>query len=173
MANIDLFTQDTLTEQPRKPRDQSLASQSPASHNSRKQKKLERSCILCHRRKIRCDRSSPCSACLRTGVLCCYPVPEQPARKPHKTTIADVASRLAQLERTIVAISNEPQISPSNDLNDGLDMSPTAAIDSVAADEANPCSSNQEVLLQNGYSSQYFNEVLLSRLLEEVWYQAI
>ncbi|CAK7204206.1 hypothetical protein SEUCBS139899_006960 [Sporothrix eucalyptigena] len=65
---------------------------------------LERSCIVCHRRKVKCDKTMPCANCVRSGVLCCYPSNKRAPRQP-KTTIADIASRLVQLERTIVAVA--------------------------------------------------------------------
>ncbi|KIH86491.1 hypothetical protein SPBR_08136 [Sporothrix brasiliensis 5110] len=65
---------------------------------------IERSCIVCHRRKVRCDKTMPCAGCVRSGVLCCYPSIKRAPRQS-KTTIADIASRLVQLERTIVAVA--------------------------------------------------------------------
>ncbi|ERT03289.1 hypothetical protein HMPREF1624_01596 [Sporothrix schenckii ATCC 58251] len=65
---------------------------------------VERSCIVCHRRKVRCDKTMPCAGCVRSGVLCCYPSNKRAPRQS-KTTIADIASRLVQLERTIVAVA--------------------------------------------------------------------
>ncbi|CAK7211649.1 hypothetical protein SCUCBS95973_001186 [Sporothrix curviconia] len=67
-------------------------------------KVVERSCIVCHRRKVKCDKTVPCANCVRSGVLCCYPSNKRAPRQP-KTTIADIASRLVQLERTIVAVA--------------------------------------------------------------------
>lgn len=32
---------------------------------------MNRSCTLCRKRKVRCDRESPCSACVRTGCTPC------------------------------------------------------------------------------------------------------
>ncbi|CAK7264707.1 hypothetical protein SEPCBS119000_001131 [Sporothrix epigloea] len=87
----------------------STAATSPAYHGvqSRRlphKRPAERSCILCHRRKVKCDKTVPCANCVRSGVLCCYPSNKRAPRQP-KTTIADIASRLMQLERTIVAVA--------------------------------------------------------------------
>jgi hypothetical protein len=135
-----------------------------STHVIIKKKRPERSCILCHRRKIRCDKKSPCASCARTGVLCCYPGPEPPTRRPHKSTIADVSARLAQLERTILAINNHSSPNTSGD-DTAPDPRSTARVSMRGSKTGQ---SNEEVLVQNGYSSTYFNEVLFSRVLEEV-----
>lgn len=147
---------------------------SPAPPAARRPRTVERSCLLCHQRKIRCDKRSPCSSCVRTGVLCCYPSAEQPARKPRKTTISDVAERLGRLERTLVAISSAesplPQGTAVSESARARSASPeldqAANIDESASEVA---SVSGELLLQNGDSNGYYiNEVMFSRILEEV-----
>jgi hypothetical protein len=39
-----------------------------------------RSCAVCRTRKVRCDRRSPCSNCLRANIACVYPTPNRPPR---------------------------------------------------------------------------------------------
>jgi hypothetical protein len=130
----------------------------------KKGKRADRSCLLCHRRKIRCDKKSPCSSCARQRVLCCYPGLESTPRRPQKTTISDVAERLAQLERTVRAISST-DFKPHNSNEDDKYTVNTPLENLPVADEGAPLSG---VLVQSGDSSRYFNEVLLSRVLEEV-----
>lgn len=131
-----------------------------------KQKRLHRSCVLCHQRKIRCDKKEPCRNCIRADVLCYYPEPEQSVRRPHKTTIADVSARLARLERTISALSNSPamkqDVTPPGQraTEDFNSMEPHGSLVEGA--------SSEEKLVQGDSSSLYFNEALLSRVLEEV-----
>ena len=130
---------------------------------ARRPKKIERSCVLCHRRKIRCDKKSPCSTCTKTGVLCCYPSAEQPVRRPRKTTISDVAERLVQLERTLYAISStdsQPDVGSPGDREGTAQPS--------KEDEVETESVTEEFLLQNGDTSRYMNDLLISRVLEEV-----
>ncbi len=168
--------------------------------------KVERSCIVCHRRKVRCDKTAPCSNCMRSGVLCCYPSEDRPRRQP-KTTIAGIAQRLVQLERTIVAVAGGDAGSANEVDDDGVEVSagssaandgggssgrplvtalhkretdsmPTlsamsaperggVADDDDTASEAG-AGDARDILLKNSYSSYYINEVLLSRVLEEV-----
>ena len=35
-----------------------------------------KSCLECRRRKIKCDRSIPCSYCVKVKIKCCYPAPK-------------------------------------------------------------------------------------------------
>lgn len=135
---------------------------------ARRPKKVERSCILCHRRKIRCDKRSPCSTCTRAGLLCCYPpAAEQLARRPRKTTIADVAERLVRLERTLVAISSSDQQTDAGPQMPGSAQVPPLVGGEVAGIGAGK-SVMEEFLVQSGDSSRYINEILISRVLEEV-----
>lgn len=186
---------------------------------------------MCHRRKVRCDKTMPCANCVRSGVLCCYPSSKR-TRQP-KTTIADIASRLVQLERTIVAVAGgdggggddsggyESDTAPAptqarvssnghgngNTGNGSLGAAmerraagrnaPTSISTALAANHGDETRSSgtptggageddtspsrdgtqsengaaaQEILLQNAYASRYINELLLSKILDEVSY---
>lgn len=130
-----------------------------------RQKRLDRSCVLCHQRKIRCDKKSPCRNCTRADVLCCYPSPEQAVRRPQKTTIADVSARLARLERTIHALSSDSPIK-----HDAESPEPSPHDFNVAAHDipAPGSPGGQEKLVQGDSSSHYYNDALLARVMEEV-----
>ncbi|OGM39670.1 fungal specific transcription factor domain protein [Aspergillus bombycis] len=39
------------------------------------------SCVVCARRKVRCDRNDPCSACIKRGVECVFPTHIPPRRR--------------------------------------------------------------------------------------------
>ncbi|KAL7956638.1 hypothetical protein V8C34DRAFT_208687 [Trichoderma compactum] len=143
----------------------------PSPHPRRKP---DRSCVLCHRRKIRCDRQTPCLACVRARLTCTYPASDKPVRRVRKATIADVASRISDLEKTIVAASSIDQgntvrrslpphahVSASVGLPVSLPVSPH---ESPQEPQEIP---SEEVLIRNGTSSQYFNELLISKVIEE------
>lgn len=51
------------------------ASASVSAPNSRL-----RSCLICRRRKVRCDKASPCSNCRRANVACVVPSDDRPPR---------------------------------------------------------------------------------------------
>lgn len=126
-----------------------------------------RSCLTCHHRKIRCDKRSPCSNCARNNVLCCYPGIEQVRHRPQRTTIGEISARLARLERTICAITENGPTTPD------LDRKPAAEITAPHSDGATgegprAESSPEELLVQDGDTSRYINEVILSRILDKV-----
>jgi hypothetical protein len=139
------------------------SSESGRAKPSTGRRRIERSCILCHRRKVKCNKQMPCSNCTRAGVLCCYvPVEKQESRKS-RTTISDIANRLGQLERTIVAIS-------SSDGQQGRRGSALQAIPEASSSNGNHnkesgAVSREGILLHN---RQYVNDALLSRLIEGV-----
>ncbi|EHK51002.1 hypothetical protein TRIATDRAFT_210411 [Trichoderma atroviride IMI 206040] len=56
------------------------------------------SCVTCARRKVKCDKLSPCSACSKSQVACIYrdPVPSQRYRK--RVTQRDLLSKIQELE---------------------------------------------------------------------------
>jgi len=128
--------------------------------------RIERSCVMCHQRKIRCDKRSPCSNCARADLFCCYPEPERAGRRPPKTTIAELANRVARLERTIIAISD----GTSQDQNGETESARTPQSENLITDkmQTSEVTPAEELLIQDGYSSRYVNEVLLSRILDEV-----
>ncbi|KFY79619.1 hypothetical protein V499_01405 [Pseudogymnoascus sp. VKM F-103] len=138
------------------------------------QKPKTRSCQLCHQRKIRCDKTLPCSNCVRGHTSCHYPGNERKARRPHKTTITDVASRVTKLERVIAAMSNHHGIATEAaattegqafHTHDGAGISRCSEVTIANHPETREKreSSTEELLVQDGESSCYVNEVLLSR----------
>jgi hypothetical protein len=39
------------------------------------------SCVVCHKRKVKCDRGKPCANCVRNDVVCEYKLPPAPKRR--------------------------------------------------------------------------------------------
>jgi hypothetical protein len=39
------------------------------------------SCVVCHKRKVKCDRSKPCGNCIRNNAECEYKLPPAPKRR--------------------------------------------------------------------------------------------
>ncbi|CAJ2508055.1 Uu.00g092410.m01.CDS01 [Anthostomella pinea] len=56
-------------------------------------------CVLCQNRKIKCDRNSPCSNCIKANVACTPSVPA-PARKRRRPN-QDLQQRLARCEELL------------------------------------------------------------------------
>ncbi|KAF4415157.1 Zn2 Cys6 DNA-binding [Fusarium acutatum] len=51
-----------------------------------------RSCVTCRRRKVKCDKATPCANCVRHGSKCVFPPPGRARPKPH----ARAAERILQ-----------------------------------------------------------------------------
>ncbi|KAE8415103.1 fungal-specific transcription factor domain-containing protein [Aspergillus pseudocaelatus] len=47
------------------------------------------SCMVCARRKVRCDRNDPCSACIKRGVECVFPTHIPPRRRKRQRSEED------------------------------------------------------------------------------------
>ena len=62
-----------------------------------------RSCIACRRRKIRCDRNTPCGYCTKLRAQCVYLGPEHEIRKPPDTD-NEVLARLKRIETSLVRL---------------------------------------------------------------------
>jgi hypothetical protein len=148
----------------------------PQSHGrgSRASRQSDRSCVTCHRRKVRCDKRLPCAACARGGRECRYEdVTEKPRRRrPRQTTIADVVSRVSDLERSIVGASTPSSTqrvpvrrgSSMRRVPDAAQGTPLTAYGPTTVDTE----STNEVLVQNGPTSQYVDESVISRMIEAV-----
>jgi hypothetical protein len=144
-------------------------------------RRIERSCAVCHRRKVRCNKTLPCSPCIRSGFECTYPIAGPPVRRAKKTTISDVASRISHMEKTLEAFKASqvatPQpsesISSLTPTNTSI-VTPTTTFNGVESRESVPRSNATErnrdegLLLNKGRFSHYVNEVLLSRVIEQV-----
>lgn len=144
-------------------------------------RRIERSCAVCHRRKVRCDKTLPCSHCTRSGFECTYPPAGPIVRRAKKTTINDVASRISQMEKTIEAFkagqvaSPRPSGSISSPTPTNTSITTSAATfnggesrESVPGSNAAERNRNEGLLLNKGRISHYVNEVLLSRVIEQV-----
>ncbi|EAW20262.1 Zn(II)2Cys6 transcription factor domain-containing protein [Aspergillus fischeri NRRL 181] len=115
--------------------------------------KMDISCALCRRRKVRCDRAHPCSNCSRADILCIYPERRKRSRQTKEPAMEEILRRISRVERTIAAFS------------------PGQSADSIGCDPQ--LSSNLEyeaagVLSKDGETSRYFNEALLQQILSQV-----
>lgn len=127
---------------------------------------VTRSCLACNRKKIRCNKRQPCSSCLRAGRPCEYPASGPRIRRPKKTIIADMSSRIAELEKSLANAKELDPITPSPHWSEPVASSGQLknALYSGPSDHR----SRGDIVVQKGSSSQYFNEILLSRVINEV-----
>lgn len=60
-----------------------------------------RSCVTCRRRKVRCNKRSPCSNCVKANIDCIFPPPGRAPRRTKRPPDAELLSRLRRLEGVI------------------------------------------------------------------------
>ncbi|KAM5370301.1 hypothetical protein ACJZ2D_008597 [Fusarium nematophilum] len=130
---------------------------------------IERSCAVCHRRKVRCDKKIPCSQCTRGDFPCSYPPAGPITRRARKTTINDVASRIEEMEKTIEAFASGKASGASASPSSQQQPTPT-----YTARTSNPPDTKTReqhpsdgVLLNKGTVSHFVSEVLFSRAIEQ------
>jgi hypothetical protein len=66
-----------------------------------------RSCVTCRRRKVRCNKRTPCSNCVKAGIECVFPPPGRAPRKSKRPQDAELLSRLRRLEGVIEHLSGK------------------------------------------------------------------
>lgn len=93
-----------------------------------------RSCVTCRRRKVRCNKRSPCSNCVKAGIDCVFPPPGRAPRKSKRPADAALLSRLRRLEGVIEHLSgNNPEagsstsVSPTQPVTASFDFASTAS----------------------------------------------
>ncbi|KAJ5444234.1 uncharacterized protein N7458_008106 [Penicillium daleae] len=73
-----------------------------------------RSCVTCRRRKVRCNKRSPCSNCVKAGIDCVFPPPGRAPRKSKRPPDAELLSRLRRLEGVIEHLSGKNGENPGS-----------------------------------------------------------
>lgn len=61
-------------------------------------------CLECRRRKIGCDRSRPCSYCVKNKIQCVYPTPPRPPDTDGTDKTENVQRRVDGLEERLIAL---------------------------------------------------------------------
>ena len=126
---------------------------------------VERSCIRCHQRKVRCNKANPCVTCVRAKVPCRYPGPERTKRRSQTNTLVKVGHRLDVRERPVTGISHA-----ENPTVDQADIGPEFATLTPArlvAGKSSDADHSGGFLLKDGSSTRYINEFTFSRVLDK------
>lgn len=58
-------------------------------------------CVLCQRRKVKCDRRQPCATCAKAWLVCEYREPLPPRRRKKKDSEASLAARVRHYEHAL------------------------------------------------------------------------
>lgn len=87
-------------------KDQDTKQQQKQQQQSQK-RRLNQACLLCRRKKIKCDSVQPsCSNCNRRGIQCIYPEVRKRGRPPRSYTFADFAVPGQPLPPELQRLSN-------------------------------------------------------------------
>ena len=97
------------------PRSQTLLNGSAAAGQASRLN--PRSCVTCRKRKVRCDKTEPCTNCRKAGIECIFPSPGRAPRRSKKPPDAELLARLKRLEGVVQKLGKGP---------DGEDLSPEA-----------------------------------------------
>ncbi|CAK7203833.1 hypothetical protein SEUCBS139899_006582 [Sporothrix eucalyptigena] len=119
-----------------------------------------RSCLPCKAKKIRCDKRQPCQGCVRAGRACTYPPAGPRLRRTKKSMMAAMAARISELEKELklTKVTKSPSKAVIQQTKECTPVAPTTS---------SSANSGKDILVQDGSSSQYFNEVLLSRVMAD------
>lgn len=119
-----------------------------------------RSCVTCRRRKVRCNKRSPCSNCVKAGIDCAFPPPGRAPRKSKRPPDAELLSRLRRLEGVIEHLSGKnpeaggsTSVSPTQPAPSTFDFSASTTTTTTATTSATapaPASASAESKDQNG-----------------------
>jgi hypothetical protein len=117
-----------------------------------------RSCVTCRRRKVRCNKRSPCSNCVKTNVECVFPPPGRAPRKSKRPPDAELLSRLRRLEGVIQHLSDKNgeagSVSSLSPIQTASSTLPSAAPTNTTANTSPPASINPKTFVdlkaQNG-----------------------
>lgn len=127
---------------------------------------VERSCIRCHERKVRCDRDKPCSNCIRSQIACRYPGPERTKRRSQRQPQAkteQLGPRLARLERAIAALAQQ---GPPGEHDRPSHASSTHTSEMNANEYGS--GTGKGLLVTEGTSTRYMDESLFLQVLDKV-----
>ena len=125
---------------------------------------MGRSCINCHKRKVRCDRKTPCSQCVRSKWSCIYPNLDQETAK-RSSPLQDITSRLDRLESRLLEVL-EKQTSALSLPGESSQPNSEPAGKRVRIERTD--SQRWEVLLRHGNRVHYVDNRNLLDLFQDV-----
>lgn len=142
--------------------------QSPSRIEARRYN-VERSCLRCHERKIRCDKQSPCSACTKSanGESCRYPSFERVKRRSRKHHTTPPSQKVETLE---YASSNGTRRNSNSNpaIEARHSFSPPSRQNPGGGKLKSGSPSFTGLLIKDGNLVRYVNDHALSHILEKV-----
>ena len=130
---------------------------------------FRRSCTICYRRKVKCDRGDPCSNCVRWKLACHFPDPTRAIRRPRKPAARDAAEllkRLKTLESVVQQWSASPEKMDEDPENELLARTPSLETDPIEQGQS-PDQELGKLLIDQG-RSRYIPSNFWAHLTDEV-----
>lgn len=82
----------------------------PISHQQLPDRVLQpHSCVVCQRRKVKCDRANPCSNCVRHKVECEFRAPAPPRRRKRQSPDPHIHAKLRRYEDILQRYGVKPE----------------------------------------------------------------
>lgn len=134
---------------------------SPEAKGDSQYKLGARSCIACHRRKVRCDRGVPCTNCSKCDSTCVYPTKDKDKDDQRNPTLQHISDRLGRLETLLLHLVGPRISAPDAELQGQVQDPPT-----FGSGQRNH--KPWELLLNDGNNVQYVNNSNLRDLLQNV-----
>ncbi|OIW24600.1 hypothetical protein CONLIGDRAFT_100550 [Coniochaeta ligniaria NRRL 30616] len=130
---------------------------------------VRRSCIRCHERKVRCNKDTPCIACVRSGFPCQYPGPERAKRVKSRSQKGVERSEVTAVNAETQRRGNYAKGQAATGSRTAPPPNGSAVIGQLSATRYTPSESEQSsgFLLKEGSSTRYVNEFTFSRVLEK------
>lgn len=63
-----------------------------------------RSCLVCSRRKVKCDKQKPCTSCVKSGIECVFPITAP--NRPKAETAPELTEMLQRLEKAVQSLGH-------------------------------------------------------------------
>lgn len=73
-----------------------------------------RSCRKCNQRKTRCNKTQPCTSCVKLGIECIFPPPGRAPPRKKRALKGDLLSKVKSLEQKVRELENERNSSQSD-----------------------------------------------------------
>lgn len=90
--------------------DINIKSQPPSAGGHISSRALQpHSCVICQRRKVKCERADPCSNCVKHKVQCEYRSPAPPRRRKRTSPDPDVYTKLKRYEDILQGYGVKPE----------------------------------------------------------------
>ncbi|KAG0648751.1 Aurofusarin cluster transcription factor aurR2 [Hyphodiscus hymeniophilus] len=123
------------------------------------------SCILCQQRKVKCDRSKPCSNCIKARTECIPSAPTVPRRRRRKFSEQDIAAKLRRYEHLL----KKNGIKIEDDDDDATEDSPQNDNHTMHLLEVpRPPKADKGMLFTDHQNSRYVENTLWENLRDEI-----